>query len=162
MKIVVVSGGFDPPHKGHLKLFEEATKMGDKLICLLNTNAFIVRKRSNAGKVGKPFYQCSETRWDLIYTILLGISVQLRSGIVSHLRTVEVRFVIDDDDTVCRTLEILRYEYPDADIIFANGGDRDSEKAIPEADVCKENNIRMVFGVGGIEKRGRSSELIRQ
>lgn len=161
MKIVAVSGGFDPPHDGHLNLFEEATQLGDKLICFLNSNEFLIRKRTSGGKIGKPFYPNSRTRWRLIYNTLLGISARLRNLPENLLETVEVRFVVDKDDTVRKTLEILRQEYPNADIIFANGGDRDSEKAILETNVCKKNNIKMVFGVGGIDKAGASSELIK-
>ena len=160
--LVVDSGGFDPLHDGHLDMFEEATEMGDKLICCLNSDDFIRRKRSKNGKEGETFYPDSWTRWRLVYNTLLGISARLRKRSCNLMDTVEVIFVIDEDNTVCKTLEMIRREYPDAEIIFANGGDRDSEKAIPETDVCKKNNIKMAFGIGGFKKMGSSSELVKR
>lgn len=120
MKTVVTSGGFDPIHKGHIRLIKEASELGDRLIVVLNTDDFLIRKK------GKPF-MCFEERKEILESI----------------RWVdEVVACIDEDQTVCKTLEMLK---PD---IFAKGGDRTLDN-IPEKDVCERLGIDMVFGVGG-------------
>ena len=129
---VCISGGFDPIHDGHIDLIVEAKKLGDRLVCILNNDSFLARKK------GKPFYQ----------------SVWVRKKIMEHIRDIdEVVIAIDNDQTVCKTLELIR---PD---IFANGGDRMTEADIPEAEVCKKIGCRMVFGVGGDYKANSSSDL---
>jgi len=119
-KIVAVSGGFDPVHVGHLRLFKEARKLGDKLIVFLNQDHFLMNKK---GFVFMPFEERKE--------ILENFSV-----------VDEVLPVIDSDVTVCETLK--KYK-PD---IFANGGDR-HEKTTPEYDTCNELGIEMCFRVVG-------------
>ena len=68
---------------------------------------------------------------------------------------------VDDDPTVIQTLQTIRRKYPDDTIVFANGGDRDGERAIPETDICTQNNIELVFGVGSHEvvKRDSSTRI---
>ena len=118
--IVAVSGGFDPIHIGHIRYFKEARKLGDKLVVILNTDEFLIKKK---GYVFMPFEE--------------------RKEILESIRWVdEVIPSIDKDQTVCRTLAELK---PD---IFAKGGDRTLEN-IPERTVCERLGIKMVFGVGG-------------
>lgn len=72
----------------------------------------------------------------------------------------EVIITIDQDPTQIKTLGLIADKYPNDDLIFANGGDRDSEKAIPETAICRERNIDMVFGMG--EGKPDSSTRINQ
>lgn len=118
--VVTTSGGFDPVHIGHIRLFREAKALGDKLVVILNTDDFLLKKK---GYVFMPFDE--------------------RKEILESIKYVdEVVPCIDTDQTVSKTLEKLR---PD---IFAKGGDR-KESNTPELPLCKELNIRVVFNVGG-------------
>ncbi|MBI2666923.1 adenylyltransferase/cytidyltransferase family protein [Candidatus Woesearchaeota archaeon] len=135
-KVVCVSGGFDPPHYGHGRLFKEAKKLGDKLIVILNNDNWILKKK------GKVFMPQEE-----------------RAEMISEFRSVDLVFVTThppdpSDMSVCDALEILRPS------IFANGGDRFSDNT-PESEVCKKYGIEMVFGVGG-GKIQSSSWLIKK
>lgn len=132
MKTVAVSGYFDSIHEGHKSLFEEAKKLGDRLVVIVGTDNQLVGK--------KGFYFHSEA---------------YRSWLVSQFSVVDdVVLSIDEDGTVRKTLEMVK---PD---IFANGGDRNSEN-IPESDVCNKLGIEMVFGVGGNFKMNSSSDIIQ-
>lgn len=122
---------FDPAHVGHLSYLKSAKKLGDKLVVILNTDEFLERKK---GYAFMPFEERKE--------ILLGLEC-----------VDEVIKCIDEDQTVCKTLEMLK---PD---IFAKGGDRTAGN-IPEYDVCEANGIEMVFGVGGSDKPQSSSWLV--
>ncbi len=129
-KLVVVSGGFDPLHCGHLRMFEEAGKLG-RLMVVVNSDQFLIRKK------GYCFMPLAD-----------------RLKIIASIRGVWVAIpAVDKDDTVCRTLEIIRPH------IFANGGDR-TPRNTPEREVCKKCGIKMVFGIGGNKVRS-SSELVR-
>jgi phosphomannomutase len=119
--VVAVSGYFNPLHKGHVKLFEEAKKLGDKLVVIINSD------KQRAIKGSKEFMNESE-----------------RKIIVEAIRHVDEAIIsIDEDGTQCKTLEMLK---PD---IFANGGDRKAPEDLPESTVCRKNNIELVFDVGG-------------
>lgn len=119
MTIVAVSGYFDPLHAGHIEYFEMAKKLGDKLIVILNNDEQSVLKK---GKMFMP-------EWE-------------RRKILEALKDVdEVYMSIDDDLSVCKSLQVVR---PD---IFAKGGDRFSDE-VPEKDICKEMGIRMIDGLG--------------
>ena len=137
MKIVVVSGGFDPVHVGHIRLFKGAKALGDKLIAIVNNDEFLTRKK---GFVFMPFDQ--------------------RQEVLESVRFVDEVFASPDkDDSVCESLKAIRNAHKDDEIIFANGGDRESSKSIREAEACKELNIEMAFGVGGTDKPQSSSWL---
>ena len=131
MKIIIESGFFNPLHGGHLDMIEAGAKLGDKLIVIVNNDEQQVIKK---GKV-----------------ILDELN---RARLIGALRAVdEVVISIDEDPTVIKTLEKIALQYPDDELVFANGGDRDSEKVIPEAEVCHKYTIEMIFGVG-FEVRG--------
>jgi len=142
MKIVVVSGGFDPIHSGHLALLREASGMGDKLIVGLNSDEWLTRKK------GKPFMNIHERR-----TVLEAI------------RWVDEVWEFDDSDgTACDLLERVRDHYRQVlpvlsnyQIWFANGGDR-NETNNAEVNVP---GINFVYGIGGSNKKNSSSWLLR-
>lgn len=137
MKIVIVSGFFNPLHGGHLDMIEAAAKMGDKLVVVVNNDVQQVLKKDK-----------------------IILPEQNRIRLIQALRDVDESLIaIDQDPTVTQTLKLIAEKYPNDELIFANGGDRDSEKAIPETDVCKQYNIAMVFGVGGTEKADSSTRI---
>lgn len=126
MKIIIESGFFNPLHGGHLDMIEAGAKLGDKLIVIVNNDQQQLLKK------GK---------------IILDEENRLR--LIGALRDVdEAVLSIDQDPPVSQTLEQIAQQYPNDELVFANGGDRDSEKAIPEGEVCNKYNIKMVFGVG--------------
>ena len=132
LRTVTVSGGFDPVHIGHIRLFKEAKELGSRLVVILNSDRFLTIKK---GSSFMPFEE--------------------RKEVLESIRYVdEVISCIDVDQTVCKTLERLK------PAIFANGGDR-TDKNIPELEICERYNIKLVFGVGG-EKVQSSSDLINK
>ena len=129
-KIIAVSGGFDPIHIGHVRMIQDARRLGN-VIVFLNTDEWLVRKK------GYTFMS-----WDERAEILLGMK-----GVK------EVYSAMDDDNTVC---EALKFYKPD---VFANGGDRKLGE-VPEYQVCEELGIEMVFSAGGDDKPQSSSWLV--
>ena len=136
MKIVVVSGGFDPIHSGHIEYFKAAKLLGDKLIVAVNSDQWLINKKS------KFFMSFSE-----------------RANIISNLSMVDqvIDFEDDEDGSCALALEKIKDLYPDDEIIFCNGGDR-KEGNIPEMEV---KNITFEFGVGGNNKINSSSEILK-
>lgn len=138
MKIVLVTGGFDPLHSGHIRYFEEARKLGDRLIVGINSDAWLTRKK------GRPFM-----RWDDRLSVIRGLKCV--DGTVQFN---------DDDGTAKDAIRKVRLNYPSDTIIFANGGDR-TDKNIPEMDI-KDNDLKFVFGVGGENKMNSSSWILEE
>ena len=137
MKIVIVSGFFNPLHGGHLDMIEGARELGDRLVVIVNNDIQQVMKKDK-----------------------IILTEQNRARVLSALRHVnEVIVALDDDATVIKSLEAIANKYPEDDLIFANGGDRDSEKAIPEGVICRKHNIQMIFGVGGDNKADSSTRI---
>ena len=140
MRIVVVSGGFDPIHSGHLAMLREAAGMGDKLIVGVNSDIWLTRKK------GKPFMDIYE-----------------RKAILQAIRWVDEVWEFDDSDgTACKLLENVMQHYTTRiyesnEFVFANGGDRNAENNA-EANVP---GWEFVYGVGGSDKRNSSSWLLR-
>ena len=125
-KIVVISGGFDPLHFGHLKLIKAASKLG-KLLVVVNNDAFLRRKK---GFVFMP--------------------IKDRLQLISAIKYVDKAIrCIDKDNTVCKTLAKIN---PD---IFCNGGDRFLDD-IPEKKICEKLGIEMKFNMGGKKIRSSS------
>jgi cytidyltransferase-like protein len=134
MKIVLVTGGFDPIHSGHLAYFKSAKQLGDILIVGLNSDEWLTRKK------GRPFMPMSE-RFELISAL----------SIVD-----EVVVYNDDDNSSCNAIELIKQRYPTDTIVFANGGDR-TQNNIPE---MVFDDVEFVFGVGGEDKKNSSSWIL--
>ena len=136
--IVLITGGFDPLHSGHIAYFKAAKALGDILVVGVNSDAWLTRKK------GAPFMPYKE-----------------RAEIVRNI--VGVDFVIDFDDTdgsAKHAIRMVRQSYPQDTIIFANGGDRTNDN-IPEMDIA-DNNLQFVFGVGGFDKANSSSWILQE
>jgi cytidyltransferase-like protein len=135
-KIVVVSGGFDPLHSGHIRLIKEARLLGDMLIVGINSDEWLTRKK------GRAFMPWTE-----------------RLCILNNLSAVDEVYTFDDEDgTACHLLQQVRAHYPDAKIVFANGGDRTRDN-IPE---MVFDDVEFVFGVGGENKANSSSWILEE
>jgi cytidyltransferase-like protein len=138
MKIVVITGGFDPLHSGHVEYINAAAQLGDCLFVGLNSDDWLTRKK------GKPFMPWTE-----------------RHIILSNLRSVDDVFAFDDsDNTAIDAIRRIREEMPGIPIIFANGGDRTKEN-IPEME-CGIEDVEFVFGVGGENKKNSSSWILKK
>ena len=136
--LVLVSGGFDPIHSGHIKLIREASLNG-KVVVLLNSDKWLQNKK---GKEFLPFYE--------------------REIIMKELKNVVDVLGFDDSDKTCIDgLRIARKKYIKENIMFANGGDR-NDKTTPESVFCEENNIKLLWGVGGNDKSNSSSWILKK
>ena len=136
MKIVLVTGGFDPLHSGHIEYFRAAQELGDKLIVGLNSDEWLTRKK------GQPFMPWNE-----------------RASIVASIHYVDR--VINFDDTDSTAVDAIRKTkdiFSNHEIIFANGGDRTKDN-IPE---MVFDDVTFVFGVGGQNKMNSSSWILRE
>jgi cytidyltransferase-like protein len=136
-KIVLITGGFDPIHSGHIAYFKAAKTLGDILVVAVNSDAWLTRKK---GTSFMPYIE--------------------RSTIVRNI--VGVDFVIDfndSDGSAKHAIQMVRQSYPQDKIIFANGGDR-THINIPEMDV-EDNNLEFAFGVGGFDKANSSSWILQ-
>ncbi len=128
---IMVSGGFDPVHAGHIRMIRAAAKHGD-VIVIANSDAWLHDKK---GFVFMDFVQRAE-----ILNSIKGV--------------VLVDSVDDSDGTVCEAIRRLKPTY------FANGGDRGKHNT-PEQNVCDEMGIKMLWSIGGDEKVAASSELVK-
>ena len=138
MKVVLVTGGFDPLHSGHIAYFKAARELGDILVVGVNTDAWLTRKK------GRPFMPSTE-----------------RVPIIQNLKMVDHCLLFgDDDDSAIEAINNVRMMYPDAHIVFANGGDRTAEN-IPEMNT-NIKNISFEFGVGGENKMNSSSWILKE
>ena len=137
-KAIIVSGYFNPLHKGHLELFEKAKTKGDEIWVIVNSDL------QRALKGSKEFMDEDER---LIIVKAIGI---VDKALVS----------IDKDKTQCSTLRFLAKEHgTEYDLFFANGGDQNND-SIPEATICKEVGIGLVEGLG--DKIQSSSWLLKK
>ena len=137
MKVIVVSGGFDPLHSGHIAYFAAAKKLGDRLVVALNSDAWLVNKK------GKNFMPFDE-----------------RASIISNLKMVDEVISFDDDKygSCAMGLKKVLKKYPNEQIIFANGGDRNKGN-IHEMNV---KGIDFAFSVGGDDKKNSSSWILKE
>lgn len=136
MKIIVVSGGFDPIHSGHIAYFNSAKLLGDKLIVALNSDNWLIDKKD---KFFMPFVE--------------------RKIILENLSVIDEVIDFEDDirGSCCLGLEKIKKMYPEDEIIFCNGGDRNKEN-IPEMEI---SGIEFAFGVGGNDKKNSSSWILK-
>lgn len=139
--IVLVTGGFDPIHSGHIAYFKAAKKLGDQLVVGVNSDAWLTRKK------GKPFMHFEE-----------------RVAIIKELACVdEVLAFNDDDGTACAAIfQLLATKGSSWSVLFANGGDRTSVST-PEYNTFKNRtDVAFAFGVGGSEKKNSSSWILKE
>lgn len=137
-KVVVITGGFDPIHSGHIDYINAAKELGDILIVGVNSDEWLVRKK---GRSFMPFED--------------------RVSIIGALQNVDYAIPFNDRDNSAKdAIAWARKVYPDHTIIFANGGDRTSDN-IPEMDFV-DDNIEFTFGVGGSDKKNSSSYLLQE
>lgn len=139
MKIAVVSGGFDPLHPGHTRMFKAAKELADKLVVGINSDDWLIRKKGNN-------FQPAEMREELV----------LQNKYVD-----KTYFYNDNDNTSTALLKIVKDDFEEDEILYCNGGDRVSGN-VPEEPYCKENNIEMIYGVGGTNKYSSSSHLLER
>lgn len=135
-KVVIVTGGFDPIHSGHIAYLRAAKELGDTLIVGLNSDAWLERKK------GRAFMPYTE-----------------REVILGNIKCVDAVFAFDDSDgSACSLLEWAKTNFVNDTIVFANGGDRTKEN-IPEMRV---EGVEFVFGVGGENKANSSSWILEE
>ena len=136
MKIIIVSGGFDPIHSGHIAYFKSARSHGDKLVVALNSDSWLENKK---GKFFMPFNE--------------------RKAIIESMSCVDEVIDFDDDDkgSAINALEKVKTLYPNDNLFFANGGDRTNSN-IPEMSV---SGIEFLFSVGGDDKKNSSSWILK-
>jgi len=136
MKTVAVSGGFDPVHIGHLRLFNNAKKHGDKLIVILNNDNWIKAKKGYV-------FMKEDDRKEILEAF----------GCVDEV-ILSYHDEHPKDMSICAELEVIR---PD---VFCNGGDRKCDN-IPECKLCKDLGIKLIFGAGGRKLRSSSTMVER-
>lgn len=134
--VVVITGGFDPLHSGHINYINAARGLGNLLLVGVNSDEWLTRKK------GKPF-----------------MPLQERITVIRALRGVDYAVEFDDSSGhACNAIAFARKVWPDHKIIFANGGDRTADN-IPEMEM-KDDNLEFVFGVGGSDKVNSSSWIL--
>ena len=138
-RVVVVTGGFDPLHSGHLEYIRCAKSLGDTLIVGLNSDDWLSNKK---GKSFLPYYE--------------------REQILRSLKYVDnvINFK-DFDGTAIHAIHKALKIYPNADIIFANGGDRTTDNIPEQVDFANNDRVRFEFNVGG-GKKNSSSQILEK
>ena len=136
--IILISGGFDPIHSGHIKLINDANKYGD-VIVLLNSDEWLRNKK------GKEFLSFNERK--IIMKNIKGV--------------IDVIEFNDSDKTCIEGIKKAKSLYKNYIIKFANGGDR-NDKTTPETEFCDKNDIETLFGIGGNDKSNSSSWILKK
>jgi cytidyltransferase-like protein len=137
-RIAIVSGYFNPVHIGHLRMIEAARELAPHLVVIVNNDKQQLLKKGR-----------------------ILMTEDDRHAIVAQLRCVDEAFVaIDDDPTVVASLRAIRSAYPEAELLFCNGGDRSpAGDPAPEAELADEIGLQMVYGVGGADKADSSTRI---
>ena len=135
-KIIILSGGFDPVHKGHVRMFKAASEYGDVVVGA-NSDDWLIRKK---GKFFMPFLE--------------------RKEILESIKYIDSVLAFDDsDDSACQLIKDVKSHYGnDIELYFGNGGDRTNETT-PEIEYCEKNNIGLIWDLGG-GKIQSSSDLL--
>ena len=136
MKISVVSGGFDPVHSGHVAYLKSAREISDHLIVALNSDEWLINKKKK-----------------------VFMSFEERKNILINFECVDevIGFHDDKEGSCIDAINKIKDKYPNDDLIFCNGGDRNKNN-IPEMSI---KNIAFEFGVGGSGKQNSSSWLLK-
>lgn len=137
-KAIIVSGYFNPIHKGHLEYFNYAKTLANVLIVIVNND----HQRELKGS--KEFQDENE-----------------RIQIVSNIKDVDkVILSVDTDRTVCKSIEYIVSQFgSEYDLAFANGGDQKNNN-IPEKEICEKLNVTLIDGLG--DKIQSSSWLLKK
>ena len=139
--IILISGGFDPLHSGHVALIEEAAKLGD-VVVLLNSDNWLQEKK------GKEFLPFKE-----------------REIIMCAIKKVIDVISFDDSDKTCiNGIKKALLKYPSHNVKFANGGDRKGITTLEnkETKFCEKNEIETLWGIGGDFKKNSSSWILKR
>tara|TARA_B100000767_G_C19680959_1_gene499565 strand:- start:383 stop:1162 length:780 start_codon:yes stop_codon:yes gene_type:complete len=135
----LVSGGFDPVHVGHLRMFQDAKKLSDNVILLLNNDEWLIKKK------GKPFMNQNQ-----------------RKEILDEFSSVsQVIIQKSNNKSSSKAIEDFVNNNPNKKICYCNGGDRSNIKNIHESEICRKLSVDLQFGVGGEVKIESSSELTK-
>lgn len=138
--VAIVSGYFNPLHMGHLRMFRDARTLAEALVVIVNNDKQQMLKKGR---------------------VIMTESDRLE--VVGAIRYVDQAFLsVDADPSVRESLAKIRQEYPSDHLIFANGGDRNDTGSIAEAEVCRQLDIELAFGIGGNDKTDASSRIIAE
>lgn len=133
----LVSGGFDPVHVGHLRMFQDAKNLSENVIVLLNNDEWLMKKK------GKPFMNEGQ-----------------RKEILDEFKSIsKVIIQTKSDRSSSRAIEEFVHNNPDKTVCYCNGGDRSNIRNIREADICNKLGVTLEFGIGGNTKIESSSQL---
>jgi len=140
-KVVLVTGGFDPLHSGHIAYFKAARELGDHLVVGINSDEWLTRKK------GRPF-----------------MSFEERTAIIKELACVdEVIGFNDDDDSACKAIgQVLATKGSSWTVVFANGGDRTNTTTPEYTTYGNASDVEFAFGVGGEDKKNSSSWILKE
>ena len=135
----LVSGGFDPVHVGHLRMFQDAKNLSENVIVLLNNDEWLIKKK------GKPF-----------------MNEDQRKEILDEFKSIsKVIIQTANDKSSSQAIEEFVQNNPNKTICYCNGGDRSNIRNIREAEVCKKLGVTLEFGIGGDKKIESSSQLTK-
>lgn len=135
--VVVLSGGFDPLHEGHIAMFRNSKKLFDYVVVGLNSDSWLARKK------GKPFQ-----------------SFSTRLSVLASIKYIDEVISFDDtDNSAIALIKQCQDKFPNSTITFGNGGDR-SNHNYPEYSYCIENGVRLHDELGGSDKKNSSSSLL--
>ena len=135
--VIVLSGGFDPVHKGHVRMFKAASKLG-KVVVGLNSDEWLIRKKNK-------FFMSFEERFEIL----------------SAIKYIDSVYDFDDsDDTAINLISKINQIFSNQYLVFfGNGGDRNNETT-PEVEYCLKNKIELIWNLGG-DKIQSSSDLLQ-